>query len=367
MTAGTVIVGAGHCGVSAAQGAQMAGLEGPITLIGDEAELPYERLPLCAIFPDDWCHTHDTSLMRATHVTKIDCTRQTVKLSGGDTCSYTKPLLATGASARQIPPDTMPGVYLRYVNTYADAQKLAQEVSAGAGVLIVGGGFIGLELAASLSARNAFLHVIEAQDRILARAVAPAIAQKTLHLHSEHGVTIHIGSAVNAVEDRVAFLSSRQSVWAEQVTARRNMCGGRLVRHVQGVCLHCGGWAIGAIDQIAPAAIVQSSRDLGGLPLGDDGPVRHHGAPVGADQGDVTHDDLGDDIALDFRSQFHKAIENGADTGVADGGRLVRWKIHLTVRVEHRRDAVEVALLQKRADAMGDVARSVCNAVGHVV
>nr|WP_299146416.1 FAD-dependent oxidoreductase [uncultured Tateyamaria sp.] len=239
----------------------MAGLQGPITLIGDEAELPYERPPLCAIFPDDWYQGHDITA-RAGNPSHGD------RSYSLDRSAEQWPHLfihsAFVGDGRISPPDTTADVRLRYVRTYADAQRLAQEVSAGGrcvGLSVVD--FIGLELAGSLLAHNAFVQVIEAQDRILARAVALAIAQKILHLHAEHGVTIHIGTAVNAVEDRVAFLSSRQSVRAEQVTARRNMCGGRFAGHVQGVCLHCGGWSVGAIYQVAPAAIFQTFRNLG--------------------------------------------------------------------------------------------------------
>ncbi len=227
MTGGIVIVGAGHCGVNAAHGARMAGYQGRITLIGDDPQLPYERPPLSKwgtdapplrpIFPDKWYQSHDIDLKRATRVTSIDRNAQSVKLSTNETLPYTKLLLATGAAPRRLPANAMNGKQLHYLRSYSDAQTLAQNIFAGADVLIIGGGFIGLELAACLSARKAFVHVVEAQDRILARAIPLEISHMVQQLHADRGVSIHSATSVTTIKDNVAFLSSEQSVRAEHV------------------------------------------------------------------------------------------------------------------------------------------------------
>jgi len=227
MMAGIVIIGAGYCGVSAAHAAREAGYYGPITVIGNDPEWPYERPPLSKwdaqgpqlqpIFSQDWYAGSHIDLRRGTQVKAIDPAAQNVTLSSGETLAFTKLLLATGATPRRLHPQALPGAQPRYLRTYADAHTLAQGISAGDDVLILGGGFIGLELAASLVARKAFVHVVEAQDRILARAVPPEISQMVLDLHTEHGVMIHTGTVLEKLEQKVAFLSSGQSVRAEHV------------------------------------------------------------------------------------------------------------------------------------------------------
>ncbi len=227
MTEGIVIVGAGHCGVSAAHGARMAGYQGRITLIGDDTQLPYERPPLSKwdadgpplrpIFPDDWYQSHDIDLRRSTQATSIDRNTQLVTLSTNETLPYAKLLLATGAAPQRLPADALNGAQPRYLRSYSDALTLARNISAGADVLIIGGGFIGLELAACLSARKAFVHVVEAHDRILARAVPLEISQMVQQLHADRGVSIHTATSVTTIEDDVAFLSSEQGVRAEHV------------------------------------------------------------------------------------------------------------------------------------------------------
>lgn len=225
--AGIVIVGAGYCGVSAAHGARAARYDGPITLVGDDPEWPYERPPLSKwdgamprlqpIFPENWYSQNRIDLRRDAVVTAIDRRARNVTLGTGVTLSYAKLLLATGASPRHLPPHALSDACARYLRSYADAWNLAQDVRAGSDVMIIGGGLIGLELAASLSARKAFVHVIEAQERILARAVPPEISQMVLDLHKKRGVTVHTGTTVDAIKNNLAFLSTGQSVRAEHI------------------------------------------------------------------------------------------------------------------------------------------------------
>lgn len=227
MMAGIVIVGAGYCGVSAAHGARAAGYDGPIALVGDDPEWPYERPPLSKwdgaiprmqpLFPENWYTQNRIDLRRGAVVTAIDRSARNVTLRTGVTLPYAKLLLATGASPRHLPSHAMTHARVRYLRSYADARTMARDICAGADVLIIGGGFIGLELAASLSARKAFVHVIEAQERILARAVPPEISQMVLDLHMERGVTVHTDTSVDAIKNNVAFLSSGKSVRAEHL------------------------------------------------------------------------------------------------------------------------------------------------------
>lgn len=225
--AGLVIVGAGHCGVSAAHAAREAGFEGDITLIGDDPELPYER-PLLSkwdgaeprlrpVFSAEWYVENRIDLRRGTCVTAIDRTARDITLGTGERVPYGKLLLATGAVARHLPSEALPSVKPHYLRAHADARGLARRIGEGADVLIIGGGFIGLELAASLVPLKAFVHVIEAQERILARALPVDIARQVHDLHTARGVTIHTACAVTAITNGVARLSNGQSVRVENV------------------------------------------------------------------------------------------------------------------------------------------------------
>lgn len=227
MMVGIVIVGAGYCGVSAAHAARAAGFEGPITLIGDDPEWPYERPPLSkwdeagprlqAIFPAEWYSANGIDLKRGARVTAIDRDRREVTLGTGERVPYAKVLLATGAAPRRLPPETFPSVQAHYVRTHADARALSGLIGDRADVLIIGGGFIGLEIAASLAVRSAVVHVVEAQDRILARALPSEISRLVHDLHVERGVTIHTAAAINAIGDHSAILSNGQNVRAKHV------------------------------------------------------------------------------------------------------------------------------------------------------
>lgn len=229
MTAGIVIVGAGYCGVNAAMAARDAEYGGPITLIGDEANWPCERPPLSkwdesgpverGLFAPEIYSQKDILLRRGDTAAAIMTDQKCVQMQSGDTIAYDKLLLATGARARRIDPLIWPSIDLLYLRTLADAQALSGQIRPGEDVLIIGGGFIGLELAASLVTRRAFVHVVEAQERVLARAVPREISRAVEALHVDRGVTIHTGATIVSLEDRMAELSSGQSVRADHVIA----------------------------------------------------------------------------------------------------------------------------------------------------
>ncbi|MEW6633992.1 MAG: FAD-dependent oxidoreductase, partial [Pseudomonadota bacterium] len=182
MQAGMVIIGAGECGGRAALALRDLGFEGPVTLIGDEPHLPYERPPLSkeamtaeapaikAITSDELLAERSIRHIHSLRAVAIDRAAHTVSLSDGSSIPYEKLLLATGSVPRKLP---MPGLGGRcvYLRTFNDALAIRAHLSAGNGVAIIGGGFIGLELAASARKLGASVTVIEAQPRILRRGV----------------------------------------------------------------------------------------------------------------------------------------------------------------------------------------------------
>lgn len=233
MTRGMVIVGAGESGTRAAFALRENGYDGSITLIGAEAHLPYERPPLSkdaivggdapaikAIASREMLADHDVELVGSTSVAAILRAARTVRLANGSDLAYDKLLLATGAMPRRLP---MPGMGTRcvYLRTFDDALAIRAHLREGTRIAIIGGGFIGLELAASARRLGAHVKVIEAQPRILMRGVAAEVAARVAEAHGAEGVEIVCDAGIAAIDDngstvRLA-LSSGRSINADLV------------------------------------------------------------------------------------------------------------------------------------------------------
>lgn len=211
--AGMVIIGAGECGGRAALALRDNGYDGPVTLIGDEAHLPYERPPLSkeamtgADAPAIKAVADAAKLAdsRITHlarriVSEIDRATRTITLSDGEKISYDKLLLATGAQPRRLPlAETLSRA--AYLRTFDDALRIRDRLKSGARVAIIGGGFIGLELAASATKLGANVTVIEAQPRILMRGVPAEIAAVVHGLHEAAGVEVVCGQGIAQIDE----------------------------------------------------------------------------------------------------------------------------------------------------------------------
>ncbi|AZO17389.1 ferredoxin reductase [Mesorhizobium sp. M2A.F.Ca.ET.043.05.1.1] len=210
--AGMVIIGAGECGGRAALALRDLGYDGPVTLVGDEPHLPYERPPLSkdamtgeapaikAIASDELFAERSIRHIHSVRAVAIDRAAHTVQLSDGSSLAYDKLLLATGSVPRKLP---MPGLGGRcvYLRTFNDALAIRAHLNAGKRVAIIGGGFIGLELAASARKLGATVTVIEAQPRILMRGVPAEIAEIIHKAHEAEGVAIRTGQGIAAIAD----------------------------------------------------------------------------------------------------------------------------------------------------------------------
>jgi 3-phenylpropionate/trans-cinnamate dioxygenase ferredoxin reductase subunit len=212
MGAGMAIVGAGECGGRAALALRDNGYQGPVTLIGAEPHLPYERPPLSketmiateapppkAIATAAQFRERGINFLGGRRAESIDRAAKSVRVTGGRDISYEKLLLATGAVPRRL---ALAGEGLRiaYLRTYDDALAIRSRLGPGCRVAIAGGGFIGLELAASARLRGAQVTVIEAQRRILMRGVPAEIAEAVRALHESHGVEILCEQGISAIE-----------------------------------------------------------------------------------------------------------------------------------------------------------------------
>ena len=204
-----VIVGAGECGARAALTLREQGWDGGITLIGEETLPPYERPPLskAVMFTDpEPAPAHPLTeqaarekridLIRGVRVTRIDRDEHEIVLGDGRRIGYGKLLLATGAQPRKLAFEgAQPGAVL-YLRSFADAQALRAKLLSGTRLCIIGGGFIGLELAASATKRNCQVTVLEAAPRILMRGVPAPIAALIARRHEQAGVTLRIGIGI---------------------------------------------------------------------------------------------------------------------------------------------------------------------------
>jgi 3-phenylpropionate/trans-cinnamate dioxygenase ferredoxin reductase subunit len=211
--AGVVIVGGGHAGGSAAAFLRQYGYEGPITIIGEEPIAPYQRPPLSkawlkgeataeslALRPAKFYPEATIDLRLQTRVTGLDRTAKTVSLSDGTTVPYDFLILALGARARRLP---LPGVDLDGVlelRSAVDADRLKAALHPGARLAVIGGGYIGLEAAASARALGAEVIIIERESRVLARVACPILSDFFQSFHRGQGVAIEVDAQVAALE-----------------------------------------------------------------------------------------------------------------------------------------------------------------------
>ncbi len=212
MSQGVVIIGAGHAGGTAAALLKQYGYEDPITLIGEEPIAPYQRPPLSkawlkgeadadslALKPESFYAEAGIDLRMSTRVTEIMRTDRVVLLSDGSRVPYDKLIIATGARPRTLP---VPGVELDGVQplrTAADAEQLKARLGPGHRAVIIGGGYIGLEAAASARALGAEAVVVELQPRILARTSCETLSTFFEGYHRAKGVGFELGAGVSEI------------------------------------------------------------------------------------------------------------------------------------------------------------------------
>ncbi|HWV96852.1 MAG TPA: FAD-dependent oxidoreductase [Xanthobacteraceae bacterium] len=220
---GLVVIGGSYAGVQAALSARDAGYAEPITIISDEDYLPYQRPPLSKAFLLD-AQSEDSLVVRnaaffekktidlrlGARADAIDRRARTVTLADGSTLRFDKLVIGTGSHARRLPVAGADLDGVCYLRSIADAITLKARLREAAEIAVVGGGFIGLEVAASASKLGKKVTVIESAPRLLERAVSPVISDYLLALHRQHGVTVLLGETVTMVggdNGKAAFVS----------------------------------------------------------------------------------------------------------------------------------------------------------------
>lgn len=228
---GMVIVGAGEAGARAATALREEGWDGPVTLVGAEPRPPYERPPLSkaallaeaeptptTVLDHDRAAALGIDLVLGTEVVAIDRPVRTVVLAGGRALPYRRLLLATGARPRRL---AVPGDdRILYLRCFDDALALRPLLRPGARLAVIGGGFIGLELAAAAIARGCAVTVIEAQPRILMRGVPAEIAAVIAERHRAAGVEFRTGIGLEGIApDGTVLLADGSRIAADAVIA----------------------------------------------------------------------------------------------------------------------------------------------------
>lgn len=215
-----VVVGAGQAGASLVAKLRNEGFEGDVTLIGAEPAPPYQRPPLSKAYllgdmplerlylrPLDWYRDHNIMLRTGTRVTDVNAKARMLTLADGETIGYDALALTTGSQPRRLPAaigGALDGVYT--VRGLADVDELAPEFVKGKTVLIIGGGYIGLEAAAVAAKKGLNVVLVEMAERILQRVAAPETSDYVRALHRGHGVDIREGVGLDRLvgDGRVA-------------------------------------------------------------------------------------------------------------------------------------------------------------------
>nr|WP_162252164.1 FAD-dependent oxidoreductase [Nocardioides sp. Root682] len=229
------MIGAGHAGVQAAAGLRAGGYGGPVTMVTTEAHFPYERPPLSkealdqevdaaslsfslSLRPHDFFTDHRISVLRGQAI-EIDRLSQRVQITGGRRLGYDHLVLATGASPRRI---TLPGAALVGVHelrTMSDALALRSALDRARRVVVLGGGFIGMEVASAACKRGLHVSVLEQGDRVLGRAVSPPVSAAVAAHHRAEGVRLLLGDQADRVVGRNGRAVGVQTVAGEWLPA----------------------------------------------------------------------------------------------------------------------------------------------------
>jgi 3-phenylpropionate/trans-cinnamate dioxygenase ferredoxin reductase subunit len=212
-----VIIGAGQAGVMTAEALRSGGFAGAITLLGDEPHGPYHRPPLSKAWlageigeaqlvmrAPEMLAKKAITLRTGTTATAIDRAAQTVHLANGETLAYTGLVLATGATPRTL---SLPGTDAPNVlplRSRDDAGRIAEHLALcaerGLPLVVIGGGFIGLEVAATARKKGVAVTVLEAAPRLLGRVLAPMLSDWYAALHRGHGVELVLDARIAAIE-----------------------------------------------------------------------------------------------------------------------------------------------------------------------
>jgi 3-phenylpropionate/trans-cinnamate dioxygenase ferredoxin reductase component len=210
-----LIVGAGHAGGTAAATLRQLGCDEPIEIVGDEPHLPYQRPPLSKAWlkgdvafaavglrPQAFYDQRSIALRLGSQATAVDPAAHVVTLASGEALPYRVLILATGARSRRmgIEGEDVAGVHV--LRSIADADEIKAGLQPGRRLVVIGGGYIGLEVAASARARGMDVVVVEREARLMARVASPILSAFVQDYHERQGVVFRLETGVTAIESK---------------------------------------------------------------------------------------------------------------------------------------------------------------------
>ncbi|MPV35556.1 NAD(P)/FAD-dependent oxidoreductase [Georgenia subflava] len=254
---GVVVVGAGHAGVQVAFGLRAGGWDGAVTLLDTDRRVPYERPPLSKELLADGGPELAPPLRKAelypakqivrvpgVEVARLDRDRRVAVDAEGAEYGYQHLVLCNGSRVRRldVPGGNLPGVH--YLKSHVDATRLRTALQPGRRVVVVGAGYIGLEVAAAAAKRGCEVTVLEFNDRVMARVTGETVSRYFEHLHQLHGADVRLGVSVTGVEgDDIAtgvVLSTGETVPADVVVVGVGVVPNDELARASGIDCHDG-------------------------------------------------------------------------------------------------------------------------------
>jgi NADPH-dependent 2,4-dienoyl-CoA reductase/sulfur reductase-like enzyme/nitrite reductase/ring-hydroxylating ferredoxin subunit len=225
-----VIVGGGAAGFAAAEMLRRQGYRGSIVMLSNEAAAPVDRPNLSKDYlagsaPEDWLPLRpasfyadvDIDLRLGTEVASIDTKARAVVLAGGEAIPYDRLLLATGAEPVRLPIPGADQPHVHVLRTLSDCRAIIASANGARRAVVIGASFIGLEVAASLRARDIEVHVVGLEQRPMERVLGPEMGDFVRALHEEHGVIFHLGDTVTSIDGKRVTLKSGGAIEADVV------------------------------------------------------------------------------------------------------------------------------------------------------
>jgi len=230
LPASVLIIGGGAAGFAAAEMLRRKGYQGPVTMLSADDSPPVDRPNLSKDFlegnaQDDWIPLRPAEyyteqridLVLNTRVSSIDLKSRRVESANGKTYDFGALVIATGADPVRLETPTSGDPAILYLRTFADARAIVAKAQSAKSVVVVGAGFIGLEVAASMRIRGLAVHVVAPDKVPLERVVGPDVGQVVRAVHEEHGVVFHLGKTVGRVDGKRVTLSDGETLTADFV------------------------------------------------------------------------------------------------------------------------------------------------------
>jgi apoptosis-inducing factor 3 len=276
--ASVVIVGAGAAGNTAAETLRHEGYEGSLVIYDPDSDAPYDRPNLSKdylagtasedwipLHPPEFYHDLDIEIIHDRRVMEIDPKARRIRLDDGETRDYGALLLATGATPVRLPPEMegqKPPVY--YLRTFADSRAIIAAAASARSVVILGGSFIGLEVAASLRARKINVHVVAPETCPLERVMGSDLGRFIQKLHEENGVVFHLKQKARAIGTGLVTLESGERLEADFVVAGIGVRPNLELAEGAGLTLDRGVLVNAGLETSAPA--VYAAGDIARWP-----------------------------------------------------------------------------------------------------